>query len=88
MKLRFWVGAMAMVGCLSGCSVFSSQSWKEKQEYRYQPPATGTNVGRWIPVSDGTPSKPKPKKKKAKAEKREQQPVHDETPAPPVDRFR
>jgi hypothetical protein len=74
-----------MLVCLSGCSIFTSQSWRGDREWRYDPPRTGSNVGRWVPVGESSTPKSKRPKKTQNA-KREQ--PRDTTPAPPPDRFR
>lgn len=76
---------MAVLLSMTGCSSLTSQSWRGDREWRYQPPSTGTNVGRWVAVDSAVPKSKKPKKA-AKQQKREQ--PRDMRPAPPADRFR
>jgi hypothetical protein len=86
MKVRWCASGLAVLLSMSGCSMFTSESWRGDREWRYDAPRTGTNVGRWIPVSEPATPKSKKSKKPTKQQKREQ--PRDTTPAPPPDRFR
>lgn len=55
--------------------------------YKKIPPATGSNVARWVEVPDESAT-PKPKRKKKEKAKPKRESPEDLTPAPPADRFR
>jgi hypothetical protein len=73
---------------LAACQSANSDAWKRGKHYKWIAPNTGSNVGRWVEVPDGSEaSKPKRKKKTARP-KREREETRDLAPAPPADRFR
>jgi hypothetical protein len=86
MKL-YWIASCVLVGvAVLGCqSLTPSDKWMRGKHYRYVAPQTGSNVGRWVEVTDWSDN-PKPKTAKKPAQSKRQ--ATDLTPAPPADRFR
>jgi hypothetical protein len=86
MKLYWFAGCILVGLAVVGCqSLTSSDRWMGDKHYRWLAPQTGSNVGRWVEVTDGSG---KPKSKTAKKAARPKRQAADLTPAPPADRFR
>jgi hypothetical protein len=86
MKLYWFAGCVLVGFVVVGCqSITPSDDWMRGKHYRWVAPQTGSNVGRWVEVTDGSD---KPKSKTAKKPARIRRQATDLTPAPPADRFR
>lgn len=87
---------IALILWTSACCAAPAERWERGKRYVWQPPRTGSNVGRWVEKAEGgaNPQKARAEKKKKQAERAEKKARTKERAAPapidnsPPERFR